>query len=202
MLCSLARQCAPRASTAASSPGRSDGSPPFASRVDRATLVVTPRFEPPLFLKAVQDYKVTVACMVPPMLVILDKEPTRGSYDLKSLRAVYCGAAPLDAATQGRIAGSFGVQVRQAYGTTETSPIISVAGVSPLTNKHGTVGRAVPNTLLRCCDDEKVLVPNSEGGGPLALTNAQASTPRPPRRSDRSPPRCLAPQSCASRARR
>ena len=102
--------------------------------------------------------------MVPPMLIILDKEPTRGQFDLTSLRAVYCGAAPLDAATQSRIAGSFNVSVRQAYGTTETSPIISVAGVNPKTNMHGSVGRAVPNTALRVIDDEKQIVPLGEGG--------------------------------------
>ena len=130
----------------------------------QATLVVIPKFDPANFLKVVQEHRVTVACMVPPMLVILDKEPTRGGYDLSSLRALYCGAAPLDAATQTRIAEVFKAEVRQAYGTTETSPIISVANVSRAKNTYGSVGKLVPNTTCKVVDDEKVEVPVSEGG--------------------------------------
>ena len=53
----------------------------------QATLVVTPKFEPRGFLRDVERHRVTVALMVPPMLVLLDKEPARA--DLSSLRVCY-----------------------------------------------------------------------------------------------------------------
>ena len=130
----------------------------------QATLVVTPKFEPQAFLRDVERHRVTLACMVPPMLVLLDKEPARAHSDLSSLRACYCGAAPLDAATQSRFAREFEVEVRQAYGTTETAPIISVATVSRARNVYGSVGRAVPNTMLKLVDEERREVALAEGG--------------------------------------
>ncbi|EAT48872.1 AAEL000132-PA [Aedes aegypti] len=62
---------------------------------NRYSMVVLPRFEPDLFLRSIQDYKVTMANLVPPLVVFLAKHPFVERYDLSSLQAVLCGAAPL-----------------------------------------------------------------------------------------------------------
>src|SRR5262249_44240339 len=60
-----------------------------------ATLVVLPRFELESFLRAVQEHRVTIAFVVPPILLALAKHPAVDGYDLSSLRQVLSGAAPL-----------------------------------------------------------------------------------------------------------
>src|SRR4029077_3222808 len=62
-----------------------------------ATLVVLPRFELESFLRAVQEHRVTVAFVVPPIALVLAKHPSVDGYDLGSLRYILSGAAPLSA---------------------------------------------------------------------------------------------------------
>src|SRR5260221_2703298 len=49
------------------------------------TVVTLPRFELETFLKTVQDYRVTRTLVVPPVVVMLAKQPVVDGYDLTSL---------------------------------------------------------------------------------------------------------------------
>src|SRR6266540_3902824 len=62
-----------------------------------ATLVTMPRFDLEEFLRLIQDYRVTQAFLVPPIILALAKHPLVDKYDLSSLETVLSGAAPLDA---------------------------------------------------------------------------------------------------------
>ncbi len=42
-----------------------------------------------------QEHRVTVAHIVPPIALLLAKHPSVAQYDVSSLRAVFSGAAPL-----------------------------------------------------------------------------------------------------------
>src|SRR6185437_13179709 len=58
-----------------------------------ATIVTLPRFEPELFLKTLQDWRVELAHIVPPIAVALARHPAVGNYDLRCLHTLFSGAA-------------------------------------------------------------------------------------------------------------
>ena len=60
-----------------------------------ATIVLMPRFDLESFLKAVQDYEVTLAHLVPPIVLALSKHPIVDNYRLPKLKTIFSGAAPL-----------------------------------------------------------------------------------------------------------
>lgn len=128
-------------------------------------LVVLPKFHPEQFLSCIAKYKVTVAPLVPPILVFLSKYPRISSYDLSSVRRFNCGAAPLtlDTAADFRKATGCG-EIRQGYGMTETTVAVMYnAPGYPL--KSGSVGLLLPNTTAQVIDlkSKKVLGPRERG---------------------------------------
>jgi len=62
-----------------------------------ATIVTMPRIELHEFLRVIQDYRITRAAVVPPIVLALAKHPLVDEFDLSSLRFVGSGAAPLSA---------------------------------------------------------------------------------------------------------
>jgi acyl-CoA synthetase (AMP-forming)/AMP-acid ligase II len=87
-----------------------------------ATIVSLPRFDLPLFLQTMQDYRVTVGYAAPPIILALAKQPIVDQYDLFHLRAILSAAAPLGREVQEACAQRLGCLVIQAWGMTETSP--------------------------------------------------------------------------------
>jgi acyl-CoA synthetase (AMP-forming)/AMP-acid ligase II len=87
------------------------------------TLVTMPRFDLQTFLQALQEHKVTRAYVVPPIILALAKHPDVDAFDLRRLRCINSGAAPLGAEVQGALAKRLGCIVKQGYGLTETSPV-------------------------------------------------------------------------------
>ncbi len=84
-----------------------------------ATVVTLPRFDLPAFLRLVQDYRVTRADVVPPIVLALAKHPAVEDYDLSSLRVITSAAAPLGEDLAHACAIRLGCRVKQAYGMTE-----------------------------------------------------------------------------------
>jgi acyl-CoA synthetase (AMP-forming)/AMP-acid ligase II len=89
----------------------------------RARLVMMPSFDLEQFLANLQNHKVTVAYIAPPVAVALAKHPLVNNYDLSSLRAILSGAAPLDEDLGHAVADRIGCRVVQGYGMTELSPV-------------------------------------------------------------------------------
>jgi acyl-CoA synthetase (AMP-forming)/AMP-acid ligase II len=52
------------------------------------TIVVMPKFEPTRFLELIQQEQVTMANLVPPIILFLAKHPLVDKYNLKSLRRI------------------------------------------------------------------------------------------------------------------
>jgi acyl-CoA synthetase (AMP-forming)/AMP-acid ligase II len=117
-----------------------------------ATTVTMPRFDLPAFLRGIQDYRITRAWVVPPIVLALTKQPVVDEFDLSSLKFMLSGAAPLSAELEVACGKRVGCRMLQGYGLTETSPTThsvpdDLAGQMP-----GSIGPAVPNTECRIVD--------------------------------------------------
>ncbi|MEV0567959.1 AMP-binding protein [Dactylosporangium sp. NPDC050588] len=115
-----------------------------------ATVVTLPRFDLEAFLRAIQDRRVTLTVVVPPVVHALAGHPLVDRFDLSSLRALGVGAAPLDAATEQHCAERLGCTVSQGLGMTETGALIAVG--DPAAPRRGSVGRPLPGTETRIVD--------------------------------------------------
>lgn len=112
--------------------------------LSRGTTIVTmPRFDLEMFLQLIQDQRVTVAYLAPPIVVALAKHPLIDSYDLSSLRDVFCGAAPLSAELQDACGARIGCKVVQGYGMTEASPVTHATPIG--SGRVGSVGKTIRN---------------------------------------------------------
>jgi acyl-CoA synthetase (AMP-forming)/AMP-acid ligase II len=116
------------------------------------TMVTLPRFEMESFLQAIQDHKITYGYLVPPIVLGLAKHPLVDKYDLKSLRVLFSGAAPLGAELAAAASSRLGVRVLQGYGLTETSPVTHCVRVGSPTGMGGSVGQPIPNTESKIVD--------------------------------------------------
>ena len=117
-----------------------------------ATVVTVPRFDLAEFLRVIQDYRITRAWVVPPIVLAMAKHPLVDEYDLSSLEYVNSGAAPLSAELEVACGERLGCHMQQGYGLTETSPVThwvsdKLAGTMP-----GSIGPAIPNTECRIVD--------------------------------------------------
>lgn len=117
-----------------------------------ATLVTLPRFEIDSFLRAHQRFNVTFSFIAPPIAVLLAKHPAVDNYDLSSLRALFSGAASLNADLAAAVEERLGVHMQQGYGMTETSPMTHI-NIKPEYDR-GAIGEAVPNTSHKLMDPE------------------------------------------------
>jgi long-chain acyl-CoA synthetase len=119
-------------------------------------------FDPAGFLGLVQEHAVQISAVVPSMLQLLLAQPLE-EYDLSSLRYLACGASPLPreaiAALERRLPQ---VQLREGYGLTETSALVSTN--PPGRGRLGSVGLPVPGVELRIVDDNDRELPRGEVG--------------------------------------
>jgi acyl-CoA synthetase (AMP-forming)/AMP-acid ligase II len=116
------------------------------------TVVTMPRFDLQGFLTLLAKHRVTIAPLVPPIVLGLAKHPALGEYDLSSLRLVFSGAAPLGEELARSLSARLGCPVVQGYGMTEASPVTHLSPTKDAPIKPGSVGRVVPNTEVRVVD--------------------------------------------------
>jgi len=115
-----------------------------------ATIVTLPRFELEAFLDIMQKHRISVANLVPPIVLALAKHPVVDKYDLSSLRLIISGAAPLGADVAEACARRIKCDVQQGYGLTETSPVTHVNLKDP--ERFASIGPLLPNTECRIVD--------------------------------------------------
>ena len=113
------------------------------------TIVTMPRFELDLFLKAIQDHGVTMAPIVPPIVLALSQSPLVDQYNLSTLHTIFCGAAPLGEPLTRVCMDRLKCKIRQGYGMTETSPVTHSSPSDPDQIRFGSVGVCAPNTEVK-----------------------------------------------------
>jgi acyl-CoA synthetase (AMP-forming)/AMP-acid ligase II len=120
-----------------------------------ATVVTMPRFELGGMLRLIEQHRVTLTFLVPPIVLALARHPSIDGADLSSLRTIVSGAAPLDAAVAAACAARIGCEVIQGYGLTETSPVTHLTPRGSGTDANpGSVGPSVGSTEVRVVDVE------------------------------------------------
>ncbi|HEY3129031.1 MAG TPA: 4-coumarate--CoA ligase family protein [Acidobacteriota bacterium] len=117
-----------------------------------ATIVCMARFDLDQFLRVLQDYGVTYAHLVPPIVLALANHPDIEKYRLSKLRMIMSGAAPLSPEIAARCAQRLGCAIKQGYGMTETSPVTHLSPEDPHRIKLGSVGPCVSNTECKIVD--------------------------------------------------
>lgn len=136
-------------------------------------LILLPRFELEMALKAVAKEKPTFFPGVPRIYIAINESPEAKKYDLGSIRACLSGAAPLPVAVAEKFQEITGARVREGYGLTETSPITHI---NPIYGKakEGSIGLPIPDTdckIVDLDDPSKELKQGEEGE--LALAGPQ-----------------------------
>lgn len=103
--------------------------------------------------------------LVPPIALLLAREPAVAKYDMTSLRLVISGAAPLGAELEKELSTRLGKQasVAQAFGLTESSPTTHYCPIA--TPRPGSIGPLLPMMRGRVVDPETGLdvAPGKEG---------------------------------------
>ena len=117
-----------------------------------ATVVTLPHFDLEQVLATIQHYHITVAHLVPPIMLLLAQHPLVERYDLSSLRSICTGAAPISAAVLRQVAQRLGCRIIQGYGMTELSNLATMTTDDLDEVVSGTVGWLAPNMALKVVD--------------------------------------------------
>lgn len=112
-------------------------------------VIVLPRYDFKQLLQSIQDYKISMLYLVPPMIIHLTKEKnTVSQYDLSSVTACFTGAAPLGGETAKALLEMFPKwAIKQGYGLTETATV--VCATAPFDIWFGSSGSLLPGYTAR-----------------------------------------------------
>lgn len=127
-------------------------------------LVVMPKFDLESFCKIVQDHKITMGYVVPPVILQLSKSPIVDQYDLSSLKMMNSGAAPLTRELVEAVYSRLKVPVKQGYGLSETSPTTHAQPWETWRTRIGSAGILLANQTAKFVDPEDNEVPVGESG--------------------------------------
>ncbi len=129
-----------------------------------STLVTMPRFDLKDYLQLIQDQRITVLFIVPPIGLALARHPLVEDFDLSSVRLVLSGAAPMSAELEEAIGRRTGAISAQGYGMTETATVLSANPAEESELRHGSVGRLAPNVEARVVGPDGADVAAGEQG--------------------------------------
>jgi len=141
---------------------------PYAALMAGADLVLPDRFmDPASLVRLIETQRPTVAGAVPTIwndvLNHLDRNP---GHDISSLRLVACGGSAVPVSLMQAFEQRHGVQIRQLWGMTETSPMATVAWPAPgtpagaLWEVRSTQGRPMCGVEARIVDDADQSLPH------------------------------------------
>jgi long-chain acyl-CoA synthetase len=129
------------------------------------SMVVMKRFDLEKFLELIQEFKVTSALTVMPVLTLLVNSPDLlKKYDLSSLRYINNGGTPIVPETARKLQKLTGITIIQGYGLSEASPVTHENPMRQI--KIESVGPPVLDTEQKIVDLEtgtKELPPGEVG---------------------------------------
>ncbi len=122
-----------------------------------ASVFAIPRFSPVAVIKTVPAKQISVMMAIPSMYAALLKSKSAKAETFRSVSLAMSGGEPLSESVRAGFEERFGVTLRQGYGLTETSPIVTACSVA--NHRVGTVGRPIRNTEVRLIDSDGRDVP-------------------------------------------
>ncbi|CAK8574539.1 unnamed protein product [Lathyrus sativus] len=124
----------------------------------KASILLMPKFDIHAFLELVHKYRVTIAPVVPPIVLAISKSPELDSYDLSSIRVLKSGGAPLGKELEDSVRAKFPkAKLGQGYGMTEAGPVLTMClsfAKEPIDVKPGACGTVVRNAEMKIVDPE------------------------------------------------
>ena len=141
---------------------------PYAALMAGADIVLPDRFmDAKSLVNLIETQRPTVAGAVPTIwndvMNFLEREP---GHDISSLRLVACGGSAVPLSLMQTFEQRHGVQIRQLWGMTETSPMATLAWPPPGTPDdeqwaiRSTQGRPMCGVEARIVDDAGTVLPN------------------------------------------
>jgi long-chain acyl-CoA synthetase len=118
-----------------------------------ASIVLLDRFDAASTLEAIARHHVTIVAGAPPMFAAWARLPGADTAALAGVRLALTGAAPLSEETRTAFESRFGVTLRQGYGLTEASPVVT-SSVFEGDPKPHSIGVPLPGVDVRLVDDE------------------------------------------------
>ena len=141
--------------------------------VEPGTAVLMRWFDPAGFVRLVEEHRVQLSALVPSMIQMLLTQPLE-DHDLSSLERVSSGGAPLAVEVARELERRLpGVEVREGYGCTESSALISAQPAAE--RRLGSVGQPVPGVEVRIEGPDGAALPAGQDGeicvrGPVLMT--------------------------------
>jgi fatty-acyl-CoA synthase len=132
-------------------------------------------FSPVEIMKTIEQEKINAMFLVPAMWNFLLQGNLKNEYDLSSIRKCITGGAICPLEVKRRILAAFsGAGIYDAFGQTETSPVVTCLHPEDALRRPDSVGKAVINVEIRVVDDEMQDVPVGKIGeavyrGPVVM---------------------------------
>ncbi len=120
------------------------------------TIVLLREATPATILNAFEEHRVTQALLVPAVIQMALQSPECGTKDFSSLKRMLYGASPITIPVLHQALETFGCEMEQGYGLTETvGPVAMLRPDDHLNDeKLQSCGKAVPGAELRVVDKE------------------------------------------------
>ena len=128
-----------------------------------ATVVLSAKFDPGDVLETIERERVNGMVAVPAIYQMLYDHPKFTTTDLSSIVAFISGGAPLGKELT-RKYHERGLEFRQGYGLTETSPGVTGMGPGECLKKSGTAGRTCTYVDVRIVGEDGKELPTGEPG--------------------------------------
>lgn len=135
--------------------------------------VYLPKFTSQAVFEAIEAYGVTSSMLTPTMIIVMLQDPDFDKYDISTLRQVIYGSSPMAVEWIRKALERFeGVEFIQAYGLTETAPLLTMLPMADHLTAVSTgddevlksVGQPLVGVDLKLVDNEGEAVAAGEAG--------------------------------------
>jgi long-chain acyl-CoA synthetase len=116
-----------------------------------ATVVLVQRFDPSTALDTIRERGVTVIPGAPPLWLAFSHFDEAPSDSFAGVRLALTGAAKMPEEAMRRLRDRFGVELREGYGLTEASPVVTSSAGLP--QRIGSVGKVLQGMQVRLVDE-------------------------------------------------
>ncbi len=127
-----------------------------------ATVQAIPRFSPVAVVKTVASKGVSMMMAIPSMYAAILRSKSTAPDTFRSIYLAVSGGEPLPDSVREGFEERFGLTLRQGYGLTETSPVVSLCTLTE--HRAGTVGKPIRNAEIRIVDSVGQDLPVGEDG--------------------------------------